>query len=171
MVTITTMELYHHDMAGFSYYIYIEHKYHCKLSISSTSDSDSPIRVTPYQQIKAPTTKFPINSKQQLHTCYINSLRYLCVRILQPTGCMQFKHSDCPTVPLWAGQSRFQKNCPTSRTNLIRDAVCPALDTTLARTCALRSTYSGGAQEAGQTGGVGRLPRARHAWAMWLLAT
>ena len=32
--------------------------------------------------------------------------------------------------PLWAGQSCFPKNCPASRPNFVRYAVCPVLDTT-----------------------------------------
>lgn len=89
MVTVRTMELYQHDIAGVLYYICIEHKYECRLSTSSTSDSDSPDRATPYQQIK-PTTEFPINSKQQLHTWYIkipmcnNTTRYSSNTIFIP---------------------------------------------------------------------------------------
>ena len=32
---------------------------------------------------------------------------------------VEMNHTDCPTVPLWVGQSLFQTNCPMSHTTLI----------------------------------------------------
>ena len=55
--------------------------------------------------------------------------------------------SECPTVPLWAGQSRFGGKCPVSRGDLARDAFCPALGekvtcATACPTCRMQSALS-----------------------------
>ena len=55
--------------------------------------------------------------------------------------------AECPTVPLWAGQSRFGGKCPASRGDLARDAFCPALGkkvtcATARPTCRMQSALS-----------------------------
>ena len=55
--------------------------------------------------------------------------------------------TDCPTVPLCAGQSRFGGKCPASRGDLARDAFCPALGkkvtcATARPTCRMQSALS-----------------------------
>lgn len=66
---------------------------------------------------------------------------------------LRWSVADCATVPPWVGQSRLQKNCPKSRTNLIQDTVHPTLDTTVVP-CMYSCSYSGGAQEVVQGGGA-----------------
>ena len=66
---------------------------------------------------------FQSNCAESLHFsafhCYCSLAGY-CVHPIHA-------NTECPTIPLWARQSRFGGKCPASRGDLARDAFCPAL--------------------------------------------